>query len=343
MYRFTKILLLTALILLGLCEISFSVVQDTLAQQTDTTVIIGPLEVDTTQVDTVKIDTVRTDTSSNLNQVGQDTGKALSEIENLISVGVILAIIIALIITYFLNRFVVVVLDNLSEQFTSYRLGIKRMVPVVRLIIWSFAIYIIIAGIINPPMSTVITVLASIGIAVGFAAQDILKNIFGGFIIIMDRPFQVGDKIQVAEHYGEVISIGLRSSRIVTPDDSVVTIPNSELMNTAVSNANSSALDCQVVAEIFLPMNVDVDTVKRIAYRAAVSSRYVYLQKPISIIALNEVHEENFVLKLRVKAYVLDIRYEFPFKSDMTELILSELKQRDILPKQKYIDKSQIL
>jgi len=340
MYKFARILILTATIFLGFYDVGLSAVQDTVAQQPDTTVIIGPVQVDSIQMDTIKLDTARTDTSSDLDQVGQDTGKALSEIENLISVGVILAIIIALIITYFLNRFVVVVLENLSEQFTSYRLGIKRMVPVVRLVIWTFAIYIIIAGIINPPLSTIITVLASVGIAVGFAAQDILKNIFGGFIIIMDRPFQVGDKIQVAEHYGEVLSIGLRSSRIVTPDDSVVTIPNSELMNKAVSNANSSALDCQVVAEIFLPMNVDVDTVKRIAYRAAVSSRYVYLQKPIAIIALNEVHEENFVLKLRVKAYVLDIRYEFPFKSDMTELILSELKQRDMLPKQEYIDKS---
>ncbi len=340
MYKYVRILILTATIFLGFYDVGLSAVQDTVAQQPDTTVIIGPVQVDSMQMDTIKLDTARADTSSNLDQVGQDTGKALSEIENLISVGVILAIIIALIITYFLNRFVVVVLENLSEQFTSYRLGIKRMVPVVRLVIWTFAIYIIIAGIINPPLSTIITVLASVGIAVGFAAQDILKNIFGGFIIIMDRPFQVGDKIQVAEHYGEVLSIGLRSSRIVTPDDSVVTIPNSELMNKAVSNANSSALDCQVVAEIFLPMNVDVDTVKRIAYRAAVSSRYVYLQKPIAIIALNEVHEENFVLKLRVKAYVLDIRYEFPFKSDMTELILSELKQRDMLPKQEYIDKS---
>ena len=340
MDRILKIFLLVGIILFGLSDVGLSVQQDTVAQQPDTTVIISPIEIDTMQIDTIKIDTARNDTSSSLNQVGEDTGKALSEIENLISVGIILAIIIALIITYFLNRFVVVVLENLSEKFTSYRLGIKRMVPVVRLVIWTFAIYIIIAGIINPPLSTIITVLASVGIAVGFAAQDILKNIFGGFIIIMDRPFQVGDKIQVAEHYGEVLSIGLRSSRIVTPDDSVVTIPNSELMNKAVSNSNSSALDCQVVAEIFLPMDVDVDAVKRIAYRAAVSSRYVYLQKPIAIIALNEVHEENFVLKLRVKAYVLDIRYEFPFKSDMTELILSELKQRDMLPKQKYIDES---
>lgn len=339
MGRFTKILFLFFILFLRLYGIGFSAVQDqdTVAVQPDTAVSVSSLKIDTVQVDIVKIDTARADTTTNLEKVGQETGKTLSEIENLISVGVILAIIIALIITYLLNRFVVVVLDNLSERFTSYRLGIKRMVPVVRLIIWSFAIYIIIAGIINPSMSTVITVLASIGIAVGFAAQDILKNIFGGFIIIMDRPFQVGDKIQVAEHYGEVLSIGLRSSRIVTPDDSIVTIPNSELMNEAVSNSNSSALDCQVVAEIFLPMDIDIDAVKRIAYRAAVSSRYVFLKKPIAIIALNEVHEENFVVKLRVKAYVFDIRYEFPFKSDMTELILSELKKRDMLPIQEHI------
>jgi len=290
----------------------------------DTTVIIGPVQVDTSGVQAANSDTT----------VEQKSETPLGEFENLISFGTILAIIIILIVTYFVNRLVVFILDNLSERFTNYRLGIKRLVPVVRLLIWTFSLYIIIAGIINPPLGTVLTVLASIGIAVGFAAQDILKNIFGGFMIILDRPFQVGDKIEVGDHYGEVIAIGLRSSRVVTPDDSIVSIPNSELMNRAVSNANSSALDCQVVAEIYLPMDVDVDAVKRIAYRAAVSSRYVYLQKPVSVIALNEVHEENYVLKLRVKAYVFDIRYEFPFKSDMTELILTELKKKGLLPKQ---------
>ena len=102
-------------------------------------------------------------------------------------------------------------------------------------------------------------------------------------------------------------------------------------MNRAVSNANSSALDCQVVAEIYLPAETDIDIAKRIAYKAAVSSRYVYLQKPIAVIALNEVQETNFMIKLRVKAYVLDIRYEFPFKSDMTELILGELNRKGLL------------
>lgn len=312
-------------LLLGLSNFAHAQTVDTVSTDTAATAIIDSVKTDTT---------IAAKPSADSATVREQFNSPLAEFENLISLGAILAIIIILIGTYFANRFIVIILDNLSERFTNYRLGIKRMVPIVRLVIWASSFYIIIAGIIDPPLGTVLTVLASIGIAVGFAAQDILKNIFGGFMIILDRPFQVGDKIEVGDHYGEVTAIGLRSSRIVTPDDSVVSIPNSELMNKAVSNANSSALDCQVVAEIYLPMNVDLESVKRIAYQAAVSSRYVYLQKPVSIITVNEVHEENFVLKLRVKAYVLDIRYEFPFKSDMTELILGELKQKGMLPKQ---------
>ncbi|MCB0314052.1 MAG: mechanosensitive ion channel, partial [Calditrichaeota bacterium] len=53
--------------------------------------------------------------------------------------------------------------------------------------------------------------------AIGFAAQDILKNIFGGLMLLLDRPFQVGDKIEAGGHYGEVVQIGLRTVRIVTP------------------------------------------------------------------------------------------------------------------------------
>ncbi|NGP88185.1 mechanosensitive ion channel family protein [Fodinibius halophilus] len=295
-------------------------------QQQDTVTIVGPIQVDTAGTSKATDDTTAS--------VPDDAESTLKEFKNLISFGSILGIIILLIITYFANKLVVIILDNLSERFTNYRLGIKRTVPVFRLFIWVFALYVIIAGVINPPVGTVLTVLASVGIAVGFAAQDILKNIFGGFMIILDRPFQVGDKIEVGNYYGEVLAIGLRSSRVVTPDDSIVSIPNGELMNKAVSNANAGALDCMVVAEIFLPMDVDVEAVKRIAYKAVVSSRYVYLQKPVSVIMLNEVHEENFIVKLRVKAYVLDIRYEFPFKSDMTELILRELKERNLIPKQ---------
>lgn len=261
-----------------------------------------------------------------------EAGDELVQLRNLISFSKIFYALLLLFITYFVNKYTSLVLDNLAEKTANYRLFIKRLSPISRILIWSVAIYIIIAGIIAPPFETVLTIAASIGIAVGFASQDILRNIFGGIMIILDRPFQVGDKIQVGEHYGEVLSIGLRSSRVVTPDDSVVSIPNGELMNRAVSNSNSSALDCQVVAEIYLPATTDVRAVKEIAYKAVYSSSYTYLNKPVVVIMLNEIYNTRYVMKLRVKAYVLDIRYEFLFKSDLTEMILHECNKRGLIP-----------
>ncbi|AXI99652.1 Small-conductance mechanosensitive channel [Cyclonatronum proteinivorum] len=255
----------------------------------------------------------------------------VSQLRNLVSFPKILFSVLLLVGAWFVNGFLIRILDNLAERATNYRLFIKRLTPVTRIAIWTFAIYIVIAGVISPPFETVIALTASFGIAVGFASQDILRNIFGGIMIILDRPFQVGDKIQVGEHYGEVKSIGLRSCLIETPDDNTVAIPNGELMNRAVSNANSSALDCQVVAEIFIPATADVMLAKDVARRAVFSSPYLYMNKPVAVIALNELNNRGLFIKLRVKAYVLDIRYEFLFKSDMTEMIVTELNRLGIL------------
>lgn len=273
----------------------------------------------------------QTATAQDSSKVRGEAEQALAQLEDVISWPKVLTILLFFLLTYYTTRFVSSILDNFSERSSRYRLKVKRMAPLIRVLIWTAAIYIAIAGIIQPPYATVITVMASVGIAIGLASQDVLKNLFGGVMLLLDRPFQVGDKIQFNEHYGEVQQIGLRSSRIVTPGDSVVTIPNGELIRTAVSNANTGALYCQVLTEIYVPAECPVAEVRKIAYKAVVASRYVYLQKPINILVENEMHERRFVLKLKVKAYVLDIRYEFPFQSDVTELILTELRKEGIL------------
>lgn len=349
---YIKILVLTTVLSGAVLDMTYaqdtSVPPDTVQQQTETVEESQPQEepsarqpvvVDTLQADQPAADSESEEATSE--EEGMEEVTDITEIRELISFGKVLNTLLILIITYFLNKYVTLILDNLSEKATNYRLFIKRLSPISRIIIWSLAIYIVIAGVIVPPFETVLTIAASVGIAVGFASQDILRNIFGGIMIILDRPFQVGDKIQVGEHYGEVMGIGLRSSRIVTPDDSVVSIPNGELMNQAVSNSNSSALDCQVVAEIYLPATVDVAKVKQIARKAVYSSSFSYLNKPVVVIVLNEMHNQKFVMKLRVKAYVLDIRYEFMFKSDMTEMILKECNKQGIIPQGSEIAKLQ--
>jgi len=191
--------------------------------------------------------------------------------------------------------------------------------------------FFIIANVFKPSIQTLIAFTASAGIAIGFASQDILKNIFGGIMILFDRPFQVGDKIEIGSYYGEVVRIGLRTVRVVIPDDSLVSIPNSEIVNQSVSNANAGESNCQVVAEFFLQPDIDLIKAKKIAYQAAAVSRYIYLNKPIAVIIKNEIHQGRSLLKMRLKAYVLDIRFEFPFMSEMTEIVMSELLQHQLV------------
>jgi small-conductance mechanosensitive channel len=249
----------------------------------------------------------------------------LPKIKDIFSVGKVVWALVILIISYLVIRFLTALIEGIAERSTRYRITLKSLSPVLRILGWTIAIYIVIRGIFNPPAAAIAAFVASASIAVGFAAQDILKNIFGGIMILFDRPFQMGDKIQVGDYYGEVVEIGLRSTRIVTKDDSLVSIPNAEVVNTAVSNSNSGEPNCQVVAEIYLPIDIDTAKARSIATQAAQISKYIYLNKPITVIFVNELKDRKSVLKMRLKAYVSDIRYEFVFQSEMTETVIREL------------------
>ncbi|WP_062126311.1 mechanosensitive ion channel family protein [Geofilum rubicundum] len=262
-----------------------------------------------------------------------DMSNAPSDVLQVISFSKIFWTLVILLIAYLFIRLLMTVLEAFAEKSAKARITIKSLIPVVRILIWSFILFAIVKGIYNPPVETLLALGASVAIAVGLAAQDLLRNVFGGIMLLFDRPFKVGDKIQIGQHYGEVLEIGLRATRLVTPDDSVVSVPNLELMNASVSNANSGELNCQVVAEIILPIDVDTRKVRKIATEAAQVSKFIYLNKPIVVLFFNEMHERKSYLKMRLKAYVMDIRYEFQFKSDMTEIVLKELLEQGLINK----------
>jgi small-conductance mechanosensitive channel len=256
---------------------------------------------------------------------------APDEILKVISFGKLFFSLLFLIGGFLIIRFLTGALHQIGERSSEYRMTIKGFIPVVRIFGWIFIIIIIIGGIFQPEIATVITVTASVAIAIGFAAQDILKNMFGGIMILFDRPFQVGDKIQIDDHYGEVIEIGLRSTRIVTAGDSMVSIPNGEMMMKAVSNSNSGEANCQVEAEIFLPLSADTQRIRQLAIEAAQVSRYIYLNKPITVLFFNVVRERRSYLRMVLKAYVSDIRNEMIFKSDMTEIVIREILDKKLI------------
>ncbi len=261
----------------------------------------------------VRIDTSQPASTDSL------TSKPVEQLqEGLKNVGtrVFFAILIVLMAFYILQG-LLWLLEAIADRSATRRLFFKRLIPIVRMVMWAVVIWFIVTSVFNVDRNGLLAASAALGVGIGLAAQDLIKNLLGGIIIIFDAPFQVGDKVRVGESYGEVKSIGLRSTRIVTLDDNLVSVPNSEVVNSQVANANAGVLDCQVVTTLFLPGWVDPAKAKKIAYEAAANSRYVYLDKPI-VVHIRDEFRETFLMKIMVKAYVLDHLYESALATDIT-------------------------
>ena len=78
--------------------------------------------------------------------------------------------------------------------------------------------------------------LGVVGLTVGFAARDALSNIISGLFIFWDRPFVIGDLVEIGDTYGQVTAITMRSTRVVTPDGKMLAIPNATILNTIVAS-----------------------------------------------------------------------------------------------------------
>lgn len=221
-----------------------------------------------------------------------------------------------------------VVLDRLADRFPTHRLLLKRLQPISRIVFYAIGIYLAV-GIVSPSDKTLYAMLGSMALALGLAAKDLLNDLIGGIVVLFDRSLQVGDRVSVAGHYGEVVTIGLRSTKLVTPDDSLVTVPNSTLLSSSLSNTNAGAVDCQVVVDIYLPGNTDVGEAERIAREAVLTSKFAYLRKPM-VVNVKDRFEETLLLHVIIKAYVFDTRYEALLAADLTRRIRKELRRRGL-------------
>jgi len=109
-------------------------------------------------------------------------------------------------------------------------------------------IYLIVVGLgaltaldaLGVPISTVVATLGIVGIAVSLAMQDILKSFFAGLYLLFERPFRIGDEIQLKDFVGRVEHINYRTTVILTAEGVRVLIPNATLMSEVVLNRGVS-------------------------------------------------------------------------------------------------------
>jgi small-conductance mechanosensitive channel len=235
--------------------------------------------------------------------------------------------ILAFLLLKYLSRLVILI----SEKTHILKITTRRLVLIAAIIWWTLVSYLIIELILSPPLQTSIIILASMGLAISLSLQDILKNVFNGMSILLDRSFQAGDKIRVGQNYGQIRSISLRRIQLLTPDETIITIPSSEIVRQTVVHFDADASHSVVDVEIFLPPDIDMVEVKKVALRAAEVSRYIYLPKPLQIYFSNTIQQGQLILKLHIHAFVLDIGSERLFSSEVTEVIIQELINRKLL------------
>ncbi len=104
-------------------------------------------------------------------------------------------------------------------------------------------------AIMGVPMASIVAVIASCGVAIGLALQGSLSNLAGGLMLILFKPFHVGDYISANGHEGTVEEIGIFATKLVTIDNRRVVLPNAQLSNSTL--VNSTSFDVRRVDHVF--------------------------------------------------------------------------------------------
>ncbi len=134
-----------------------------------------------------------------------------------------------------------------------------------RYIVWFVAILFILSYL-DINITPLIAAGGIFGLAIALAAQDLISNFFGGAIIIVDKPFGVGDRIKIEGNLGDVVSIGPRSTRIRTLDYQLLTIPNSKVANSIVTNYAMPDIKLKIKLPVSVAYGSDIAQVKKILF-----------------------------------------------------------------------------
>lgn len=219
---------------------------------------------------------------------------------------------------------------RLTERLPAYRFGILQVTTLASFTLWILGSGALVMGVLQPPKEILLAIGGSMAVAFGFALKDIVGSLAAGVILLFDRPFRVGDRVTYEGTYGEITSIGLRAVRLQTLDDNTVTIPNNAFISGVVASGNAGALDMQVTCDFHIALDADLDLARRLVEEVACTCRYAYLAKPVIILVDEVAIAARIALRVRVRAYVFDTRYEKAMTTDITTRVARLFREHRI-------------
>lgn len=244
----------------------------------------------------------------------RETAEQTKDIVSKITTGKVAQALLILLVTYISLKLLDRIVTWLSERTAKeWRLRVKQFLPFLRMVVFTTVLVILMNLFLNLSRENILAVTGTIAVALGFAFKDYASSIIAGIVGIFESPYRVGDRVKIGEHYGEVIGYGLRSVRILTPDDNTVTIPHNKIWTEAIANSNAGQLEAQVVTKFYFAHNIDIELIKKILYRVAQTSKYTHLKLPIVVV----MQEQPWGSVFKLKCYPLDARDEFIYQTDL--------------------------
>jgi MscS family membrane protein len=159
---------------------------------------------------------------------------------------------------------------------------------------------IMVLSVYNINVTALITAIGVGGLAVSLAAQDTLSNVISGVMIMLDQPFRVGDRIEIPKMstWGDVVDIGLRSTRIRTRDNRLVIVPNNTISTDQVINYSYPDSSYRIQIEIGVGYGQDIEKVRQVIVDTVRKVEGVLPDKPVDALYVS-MGESAMIFRVR--------------------------------------------
>jgi len=171
------------------------------------------------------------------------------------------------------------------------------------------------------------------GIAIGFAAKDTLSNLIAGILLLIDRPFEVGDRIEVwtapsnSATWGDVLDVGLRATKIQTTDNIIIIIPNNEIMKRDIINYTTITKEIRVRIPIGIAYDANVNKAKEIINAISLELEWV-MKEPAPKVVVKTFGDSAVNLEARV--WIMDPRKRMDTISHITDRVKEVFQKEGI-------------
>ncbi|BCJ94587.1 mechanosensitive ion channel protein MscS [Anaerocolumna cellulosilytica] len=190
--------------------------------------------------------------------------------------------LILIIIGKKLIQFIINILEKSLAKSKAEASVSGFLLAIVRAVLYTLLVVIIVTSILGVESSSIVAIIGSVGLSIGLALQGSLSNFAGGVLILLLKPFKVGDYIIAGINEGTVTTIDIFYTRLLTVDNRLLVMPNGSLSNTSVINVTSEPIRRLDIA-VTVNNSQDVSKVKSLLFERINNHEWVLPDKELSV------------------------------------------------------------